>query len=40
VIADTERVTANLERSIRECPAQYFWKQKRFRRRRNERAEI
>jgi KDO2-lipid IV(A) lauroyltransferase len=35
VRADTERLTAILERSIRECPAQYFWKQKRFRRRRD-----
>jgi KDO2-lipid IV(A) lauroyltransferase len=39
VIADTERVTAILEQSIRESPAQYFWKQQRFRRRRAERAE-
>lgn len=34
IIADTERLTAILEHSIRECPSQYFWKQKRFRRRR------
>lgn len=39
VIADTRRLTAILERSIRECPSQYFWKQKRFRRRRAESGE-
>jgi KDO2-lipid IV(A) lauroyltransferase len=39
VIADTRRLMTILERSIRECPAQYFWKQKRFRRRREERGE-
>lgn len=38
-IADTERLIAILEEQIRECPAQYFWKQKRFRRRREERHE-
>jgi KDO2-lipid IV(A) lauroyltransferase len=38
VIADTIRLTAILEQTIRECPSQYFWKQKRFRRRREERA--
>jgi len=37
VIADTRRLTAILEQQIRECPAQYFWKQKRFRQRRTER---
>jgi lauroyl/myristoyl acyltransferase len=36
VLADTVRLTAILESAIRECPAQYFWKQKRFRRRRDE----
>lgn len=33
-IADTQRLVALLETQIRECPAQYFWKQKRFRQRR------
>jgi KDO2-lipid IV(A) lauroyltransferase len=33
-VADTERLVAILEDQIRECPAQYFWKQKRFRARR------
>lgn len=37
IIADTQRLIAVLENQIRECPAQYFWKQKRFRRRRSER---
>jgi KDO2-lipid IV(A) lauroyltransferase len=36
--ADTLRLTALLETSIRACPAQYFWKQRRFRRRRGESA--
>ena len=36
-IDDTRRVVAILEDQIRECPAQYFWKQQRFRNRRNER---
>ncbi len=31
VIADTRQLVGNLEAQIRECPAQYFWKQKRFR---------
>jgi len=31
-IADTKRLIDVLERHIRECPAQYFWKQRRFRR--------
>jgi KDO2-lipid IV(A) lauroyltransferase len=35
-IADTRRITALLENAIRESPAQYFWKQKRFRRRRED----
>ena len=35
-IADTMRLVALLEDHIRECPAQYFWKQRRFRRRRDE----
>lgn len=39
VIADTSRLTAILENSIRECPSQYFWKQKRFRIRRAEQGE-
>lgn len=30
-IVDTARLVAILEAQIRECPAQYFWKQKRFR---------
>ena len=38
-VADTRRLVALLETQIRECPAQYFWKQKRFRRRRGELAE-
>lgn len=33
IVADTMRQTALLERFIRQCPDQYFWKQKRFRRR-------
>ena len=33
-VADTRRLVALLEDQIRECPAQYFWKQKRFRKRR------
>jgi KDO2-lipid IV(A) lauroyltransferase len=37
-VADTRRLVALLEAQIRECPAQYFWKQKRFRRRREESA--
>lgn len=37
VVADTNRLTAILEESIRQCPSQYFWKQKRFRSRRSER---
>jgi KDO2-lipid IV(A) lauroyltransferase len=37
VVADTMRQTEILERSIRECPSQYFWKQQRFRRRREQR---
>lgn len=36
-IADTRRLVAILERQIRACPAQYFWKQQRFRARRPER---
>ena len=36
-VADTRRLVALLEQQIRECPAQYFWKQRRFRRRRGER---
>jgi len=39
VVADTRRLTAILENSIRECPSQYFWKQKRFKSRRKERDE-
>lgn len=39
VIADTRRVVALLEQSIRDAPAQYFWKQRRFRRRRGEDAD-
>lgn len=35
-VADTRRLVALLEDQIRECPAQYFWKQKRFRKRRGE----
>jgi KDO2-lipid IV(A) lauroyltransferase len=35
VIADTKRITSILEESIRRCPSQYFWKQKRFRSRRS-----
>jgi len=35
-VADTRRLVAQLEDQIRESPAQYFWKQKRFRRRREE----
>ena len=31
-IADTRRLVDILEEQIRECPEQYFWKQKRFRR--------
>jgi KDO2-lipid IV(A) lauroyltransferase len=31
-VADTRRLIAILEDQIREYPAQYFWKQKRFRR--------
>jgi KDO2-lipid IV(A) lauroyltransferase len=38
VVGDTRRLVALLEAQIRECPAQYFWKQKRFRRRRGESA--
>jgi len=38
-IADTRRLVALLEDSIRESPAQYFWKQRRFRKRRTERGE-
>jgi KDO2-lipid IV(A) lauroyltransferase len=34
IVADTRRLTELLEASIRECPAQYFWGQKRFRLRR------
>jgi KDO2-lipid IV(A) lauroyltransferase len=37
VVADTRRIVSLLEDQIRECPAQYFWKQKRFRRRRDDR---
>lgn len=37
-VADTRRLVELLEDQIRECPAQYFWKQKRFRRRREESA--
>lgn len=37
-VADTRRLVALLEEQIRECPAQYFWKQKRFRKRRGESA--
>jgi KDO2-lipid IV(A) lauroyltransferase len=40
VIADTLQLTALLEASIRECPAQYFWKQRRFRGRRGEDARL
>ena len=36
VVADTLRLITVLEGQIRECPSQYFWKQKRFRRRRDE----
>jgi KDO2-lipid IV(A) lauroyltransferase len=36
-IADTRRLVAVLEDQIRECPEQYFWKQKRFRRKRESR---
>lgn len=32
VLADTRRLVSILENSIRECPAQYFWTQRRFRR--------
>ena len=35
-IADTKRLVAILERQIRACPAQYFWKQQRFRLKRPE----
>jgi KDO2-lipid IV(A) lauroyltransferase len=35
-VADTRRLVALLEDQIRECPSQYFWKQRRFRRRRGE----
>jgi KDO2-lipid IV(A) lauroyltransferase len=38
-VADTRRLVALLEEQIRECPAQYLWKQKRFRRRREEPAD-
>jgi KDO2-lipid IV(A) lauroyltransferase len=38
-VADTRRLVALLEEQIRESPAQYFWKQKRFRRRRGEPAD-
>jgi lauroyl/myristoyl acyltransferase len=31
IVADTERLIAILEAQIRECPGQYFWKQRRFR---------
>lgn len=34
VVADTKRYIEILELAIRECPSQYFWKQKRFRARR------
>ena len=34
VIEDTRRVVRILEQQIRDCPSQYFWKQKRFRRKR------
>lgn len=37
-VADTTRLIAILEAQIRECPAQYFWKQQRFRSRRGESA--
>jgi KDO2-lipid IV(A) lauroyltransferase len=37
-VADTRRLVELLEDQVRECPAQYFWKQKRFRRRRGESA--
>jgi KDO2-lipid IV(A) lauroyltransferase len=30
-VADTRRLTAILERSIRDCPAQYLWTHRRFR---------
>lgn len=33
-LADTRRLVSLLEAQIRECPAQYFWKQQRFRDRR------
>lgn len=36
-VADTRRLVAILEAQIRQCPAQYFWKQRRFRRKRHER---
>lgn len=32
-IEDTRRLVALLEASIRECPSQYFWKQRRFKQR-------
>jgi KDO2-lipid IV(A) lauroyltransferase len=35
-IADTKLLVALLEAQIRECPEQYFWKQRRFRRRRGD----
>jgi KDO2-lipid IV(A) lauroyltransferase len=38
VIADTRRIIALLEESILQSPAQYFWKQRRFRSRRGEEA--
>ena len=31
VVADTQRLTGVLESAIRQCPAQYFWNQRRFR---------
>ena len=34
VVADTRRLVALLENQVRECPTQYFWKQRRFRLRR------
>jgi len=33
-IADTARLVARLEAQVRQCPDQYFWKQRRFRTRR------
>lgn len=37
VVADTRRLIAILEQQIRDCPSQYFWKQRRFRDQRDER---